>query len=651
MPARFRSFIAVVTSCLSTLAAAAGLDEAPHLFHQADGSVLARWIVDGAVHEQAFEAGAAIRLPAYADLLGDELVTAPHAPDPAVLPMPERVFVLSDVEGEYEALVAMLRAGGVIDPAGRWCYGEGHLVSVGDMVDRGEQVTEVLWLMYRLEREAEAAGGRVHFVLGNHETMYMGDDVRYTAEKYARAASLLGVSTTGLVGPDTEIGRWLRSRNSMVRLGDVLFVHAGVSVATTIGSADIDAVNTAVRTVLGAPKSERGESLAWALAWGRTGPMWYRGYFPEYADDYGPVPTPADVQAILAWASAKTIVVGHSQVDRITPMLDGAVLAIDIPWTDPAEARAVVFENGAVRQCGLDGAVAPIAGGPIRAAAGANEYVVTAPPAAMDLDPFYAKFVSASGYPIVSSERVDDYALMEAAFLIDMMLAKRPDVREAMIESGSRMVVMAHDEYTTDLPEQREMTPKDFWDVRARGLGGSRTDELCSSAEENLLAYEGDPYSTENILIHEFAHNIHLRGMVNVDPTFDTRLIAAYEKALEAGLWHGKYASTNHAEYFAEGVQSWFDDNREPDHDHNHVNTRAELLAYDPGLAALCKEVFGDTVLVYTKPQTRLHGHLAGYDPLTAPTFKWPERLQEAREELRAKAQARTGDRRKTYVK
>ena len=97
----------------------------------------------------------------------------------------------------------------------------------------------------------------------------------------------------------------------------------------------------------------------------------------------------------------------------------------------------------------------------------------------------------------------------------------------------------------------------------------------------------------------------------------------------------------NHHEYFAEGVQSWFDNNREDDHDHNHVNTRAELLEYDPGLAALCREVFGDTVLKYTKPATRLSGHLAGYDPATAPEFVWPERLQEARRRIRAAAQDR----------
>lgn len=275
-------------------------------------------------------------------------------------------------------------------------------------------------------------------------------------------------------------------------------------------------------------------------------------------------------------------------------------------------------------------------------------------PSAKDGIPtFYSQVVHAHGYPICASSKVSPYALKEAAYLADLMLAKRPDVRDAMIASGSRLCILAHDEFTTDQPEWawleklpvpgfESMSIKDYRDARARGMGGSATDPFCSCAEENLLAYDGDPYSTECIFIYEFAHNIHLRGLSNVDPTFDQRVKSAYDSAMKIGLWKGKYASVNHHEYFAEGVQSWFDNNRENDHDHNHVNTRTELLEYDPGLAALCREVFGDTILKYTKPQTRLTGHLAGYDPTLAPKFDWPERLQKAKATLREVAQKRS---------
>ena len=295
------------------------------------------------------------------------------------------------------------------------------------------------------------------------------------------------------------------------------------------------------------------------------------------------------------------------------------------------------------------------------------ERVVTSevPVQAMRFDPpdpdgipaFYTQRVKAGGLPIVASAQVNPYALKEAAYLVDLMLARRPDVREAMVRSGARLCILAWNEFTTDQPEWRWLaknpvpgfpgvSARDFRDARARGMGGSATDPFCSCGEENLLGYPGDPYSTENILIHELAHNIHLRGLANVDPGFDARVKAAYDAAMTAGLWKGKYAAVNHHEYFAEGVQSWFDDNRENDHDHNHVNTRAELIKYDTGLAALCREVFGDTVLKYTKPATRLTGHLEGYDPATAPKFVWPDRLQQAKVAIRRQAEerSRTGE-------
>ncbi len=267
----------------------------------------------------------------------------------------------------------------------------------------------------------------------------------------------------------------------------------------------------------------------------------------------------------------------------------------------------------------------------------------------------YTQRASAHGLPVVASANVSPYAVAEAVYIVDCLLAKRDDVRQAMVRSGARLCVMAHNEFTTDLPEWEwlahepvrgfsDIAIRDYRDARSRGMGGSETDPYCSCAEENLLCYVGDPYSTENILIHELAHNIHLRGMNNVDPTFDGRLKKAYNDAMQQGLWKGKYASVNHHEYFAEGVQSWFDNNRENDHDHNHVNTRVELIEYDARLADLCREVFGDTEFRYTKPATRLTGHLEGFDPTSAPRFEFPQRLTEARNKIRAAAQQRDRD-------
>lgn len=94
----------------------------------------------------------------------------------------ERVVSIGDVHGAYEALVATLQSAGVIDEDLRWSGGRTHLVSTGDLLDRGAESRRVLDLMMRLEREASATGGRVHQLLGNHEVMNLNADLRYVAD-------------------------------------------------------------------------------------------------------------------------------------------------------------------------------------------------------------------------------------------------------------------------------------------------------------------------------------------------------------------------------------------------------------------------------------------------------------------------------------
>ncbi len=185
-------------------------------------------------------------------------------------------------------------------------------------------------------------------------------------------------------------------------------------------------------------------------------------------------------------------------------------------------------------------------------------------------------------------------------------------------------------EFTTDIPEHASLKPRVYWDRRARGSGATPQAPAVSCGEENLLGYPGDPYSTENICIHEFAHAIHEMGLSQLDRTFDKRLMEAYPNATNQGLWKGTFAGSNRHEYWAEGVQSWFDDNRENDALHNQVNTRVELKAYDARSAQLCEEVFGDRPWRYQKPG--LHGlkdreHLASLNPGSMPRFRWREEL------------------------
>ncbi|MDY3561056.1 peptidylprolyl isomerase [Gemmata sp. JC673] len=260
------------------------------------------------------------------------------------------------------------------------------------------------------------------------------------------------------------------------------------------------------------------------------------------------------------------------------------------------------------------------------------------------LDRFYQKYADA-GVLVVGSAKVSDHALAEAAWIVGRMLDGRKDVLDAMRKNRVRVVVMAATEYTTDVPEHARMKPKLYWDRRARGLGATLANPAVSCGEENLLGYAGDPYPGENIFVHEFAHAIHGTGLSTTDPTFDKRLRAAYQAALDRGLWKNTYAATNHSEYWAEGVQCWFDDNAPPDALHNEVRTRGKLTDYDPALAALCKEVFGNKDWRYQRPAKRKPEdtkHLAGYDPKRAPRFEWRDAPLGARP--RATLQTEVGD-------
>ena len=234
---------------------------------------------------------------------------------------------------------------------------------------------------------------------------------------------------------------------------------------------------------------------------------------------------------------------------------------------------------------------------------------VGAPPAALKLDPFYQKYLSAGGLPIVGSARVRDEALVVARRLVLRMTRKRPDVLAELVRKGVRVAIMAQCEVTVDIPEHRDLYaafPGTDWNARARGLGATEARPACAGAEENLLGLPGDPYRGESILMHEFAHTMRMMGLRTLDPKLDQAITAAYAAAKKDGLWKRTYAATNSDEYWAEGVQDWFDANTEAipaNGVHNTVNTRAELQAYDSRLARLIARVFDEGRWRYRYPR------------------------------------------------
>jgi Calcineurin-like phosphoesterase len=153
----------------------------------------------------------------------------------------DRVIAFADVHGAYTELHPLLREAGVLDERDHWAAGRTHVVSLGDLLDRGADSRKVMDLLMRLQPEAQAAGGRLHVVLGNHEAMNLLGDLRYVdAGEFAAYADLdspadraAGKFPPGYLGKraaflaDGKYGKWLLSLPAVIRINDTLFMHAG----------------------------------------------------------------------------------------------------------------------------------------------------------------------------------------------------------------------------------------------------------------------------------------------------------------------------------------------------------------------------------------------------------------------------------------
>ena len=230
----------------------------------------------------------------------------------------------------------------------------------------------------------------------------------------------------------------------------------------------------------------------------------------------------------------------------------------------------------------------------------ASDIHPSAPPADKHFNSFYKKYLNVDGLSVVSSASVSDSALMKAAEVMRMMLAKRPDVKRKMVEKGCYVMILGWHEEVCDLPEYKKIcnSPDSiaYWNWRARGFGGAPQGKYTASfGEENVLALPEDRYNGESIMIHEFSHIVHTIGICGIDPAFNKRLQQCMQHAKEKGLWKDTYAMTDIYEYFAECVQSFFDCARyseKPNGVHNAINRRVKLKEYDPEMYNLLKEYF-----------------------------------------------------------
>ena len=238
--------------------------------------------------------------------------------------LPENLLVLSDIEGNFQAMKRMLVGAKVMDDEFNWSYGTGHLVLVGDFFDRGLNVTECLWLIYKLEKEARLAGGMVHFIMGNHEIMNLAGNTLYNRKKYQANANLLGLDySSDLYGINSELGRWLRTKNAVEKIGNYVFCHGGYSPELADTGLSLYEINEIARLHYGVPNRQMSREDAKAVFNVRTGIFWYRKAAKNQLDA-------SSLDKVLFHTGAEHIVVGHTLVEEVSALYGGSVICIDL---------------------------------------------------------------------------------------------------------------------------------------------------------------------------------------------------------------------------------------------------------------------------------------------------------------------------------
>ena len=337
-------------------------NDGPHIFWENDTTAVVFYLCEGTIEKRTFTDSDRLQFNgfcldsavSYTIPIGGRAIASDNIPNAS------KIFIVSDIHGEYEYFVDILVESGVIDTNHNWSWGEGHLVIDGDIFDRGDMVTQCLWLVYNLETQAAENGGGVHFILGNHELMVLQADDRYIHEKYIKGiVKKSRIHHVDLYGPEMELGRWLRSKNTAMIINDILIVHGGLSPAMMERGFTISKLNETVRAKLDLSSSGRAFDSTARMLFGSVGPFWYRGYHYEMEDRY-PQITSLGVDSLLDFYNASAIVVGHTGVDQVVGLYENRIFAVDIPFEDLNGLQALLWQEGKFFRVTTDGKTEPI---------------------------------------------------------------------------------------------------------------------------------------------------------------------------------------------------------------------------------------------------------------------------------------------------
>jgi len=251
-----------------------------------------------------------------------------------------KIVALSDLHGQYDILIQLLKKHQVIDENGHWKYGAGHFVITGDNFDRGDKVTEILWFLFYLQKEAEAAGGKVHVLLGNHEVMVLKGDLRYLNRKYLYTQGIFKQQYHHFFKEGSVLGDWIANHNVVTSINQRMFLHGGISPVILNLDITLQDINTIFRNQIIREKiSEINKDEKLQILLRRNGPLWYRGYFGVNRLDI------EAIDVILERFKQQAIVVGHTSAQKITPHFNNKVIAIDCSMKNGATGQVLLIED------------------------------------------------------------------------------------------------------------------------------------------------------------------------------------------------------------------------------------------------------------------------------------------------------------------
>jgi hypothetical protein len=307
----------------------------------------------------------------------------------------DSIGVISDIHGNYKTYINLLKVSGIVDKDLNWKFGKGHLVILGDIFDRGDMVTEILWHLYGLEKQAAEAGGMVHVMLGNHEVMVLDGDLTYMNQKYKQVEKISGTKYSDLYAGNSVLGNWLRSKPIMITINDIIFVHAGISpelvqrkltaskvnqqfsdkiVGKELKSKDVSSeemlqaqINDPMKkkadqtdTVLihnvprntGLTANELAANIEYEelmFLVQNDGPIWYRGFFDN--SDFNE----STLDSILGFFNKNHIVVGHTTSKDIKSLFNNKIIGVDAGIGSGQPGEMLIYKNGSFYRCYITG--------------------------------------------------------------------------------------------------------------------------------------------------------------------------------------------------------------------------------------------------------------------------------------------------------